>query len=374
MMRKYIQGLKRPPLYGLLVGTTLFVLVACERSEYQLPQQKDVIEVVFASGHISTEGQYNIVSAVDGYIQESSIKEGMLIPDGYVLAEIDQDAPSAQLDDAKASYTTAKEDSNPNSPKIQELEKKIVVAKKELVQNERLLESYSRLVKTNAVSRIDYENQLLLTERSKKDLAVLQDSKIDLLRSLDLNLTNANNLVKIRKDEINKYQLRAKGESLILKTYHKEGEYIRRGETLAEMGRGNPIVKLFIEESDINSIRKGQEVELSVNTYAGKLFSGTIIHIYPAFDEVQQSFIADAQFIDQPEQLFSGTQVQANIITSKKENTLVIPTKSLVSEDQVITKDKGLTKLTLGIKNPEWVEVLEGITISDYIQVDPNKG
>ncbi len=369
MMQKYIQDLKRP-LHSLLTGAIIFVFMACEESEYQLPLQKDVMEVVFASGHISTEGQYNVVSAVDGYIRESSIKEGMSVPDGYVLAEIDQDAPSAQLDDAWASYTTAKEDSNPNSPKIQELEKKIAVAKKELIQNERLLESYTRLVKTNAVSRIDYENQLLLTERSKKDLAVLHESKTDLLRSLDLSLTNANNLVKIRKDEINKYQLRAKGESQILKTFRKEGEYIRRGETLAEMGRGNPIVKLFIEESDINSIRKGQEVELSVNTYERKLFSGKIIHIYPAFDEVQQSFIADAQFIEQPDQLFSGTQVQANIVTYQKENALVIPTNSLVSDNQVMTKEKGLVKLQLGIKNPEWVEVLEGITKEDQIKVD----
>ncbi len=371
-MQKYIQDLKRL-FFILLMIIVLFPIIACDKNEYQQPQQKNILEVVFASGHITTEAQYKAVSAVDGYIQELPIKEGMIVPADFVLAVIDQESPQAQLNDAQSSYSNAREDANPNSPKIQELEKKMDVAKKELIQNERLLQSYQRLVKTNAVSKVDYENQLLKTERSKKDLAVLEDSKKDLLRSLDLNLKNANNLVKIRKDDIKKYQLRAKGESQILKTYHKAGEYIRRGEILAEMGRGKPIVKLFVEEADINSIKKGQQVELSINTYQGKLFTGEIVHVYPAFDEVQQSFIVDAQFTRQPKQLFSGTQVQANIIISQKENALVIPTNSLVSDNQVMTKNKGLVQLQLGIKNPEWVEVLEGITTEDYIKIDSKK-
>lgn len=368
-MQKYIQGLKRFTL-GFIIGPSMIMLIGCNQDEYQQPIKMNVMEVVFASGHITTEGHYNIVSAVDGYIESLSVKEGMSVNDGFVLAVISQDAPQAQLDDAKASYATAKEDANPDSPKIQELDKKIQIAQKELAQNQRLLESYERLQKTNAVSKVDYENQLLKTERSKKDLAVLQESKEDLLRSLNLSLTNADNLVKIRKDDIDKYKLRATGESKILKIHRKEGEYVRRGETFAEMGKGKPIVKLYVEESDINVIQIGQQVEFSINTYENKLFTGEIIHVYPAFDDVQQSFVVEAKFKELPERIFSGTQVQANIITSKKENALVIPTKSLVTDNQVMIREKGLVEIRLGIKNSEWVEVLEGISKDDYILVD----
>ncbi len=346
------------------------LFLGCKQEEYLQPQKKNIIDVVFASGHIATEDQYNIISAVDGYIQASSIKEGMMVPDDFILARIEQDVSAAQLSDAQAGYKTARQDIDPNSPKILELDTKIEVAEKELAQNKRLLESYERLVSTNAVSKVDYENQLLLTQRSEKDLAVLHQSKADLLRSLELNLTNADNLLKIRKDDIAKYQLRSKGESQVLKTYHEEGEFIRRGETFAEMGRGKPIVKLFVEEADINSIRTGQLVEVSINTYRGKLFKAEVIHIYPAFDEAQQSFIVDAQFLEQPDQLFAGTQLQANIIIAQKEEALVIPTACLVSEDEVILRDKGLQKVRIGIRNTEWVEVLEGISVSDYLKVN----
>ena len=137
-------------------------------------------------------------------------------------------------------------------------------------------------MKINAVSKVEYENQVLKTERSRKDLAVLKDSKEDLLRSLELNLKNADNLLKIRKNDIKNYQLRAKGESQILKMYHEEGQYIRRGELLAEMGRGKYIVKLFVEESEINRIDKGQKLRFqSTPTRANFLLEKLLISTLP---------------------------------------------------------------------------------------------
>lgn len=346
------------------------VLWSCNKEKYVQPQKQNIREVVFASGHIETEGQYSVISAVDGHIQKSLIAEGMMVADGALLAEIAQDAPQAQLDDALASYREAREDIDPNSPKIQEMVLQIEVAKKELAQNEKLLRSYEKLVTTKAVSRVDYENQLLKTENSRKDLSILEDSKENLLRSLNLNVRNTDNQVRVRRDDVNKYSLTASGRGQVLKTYHKEGEYIRRGETFAEMGKGIPIVKLLVEEGDINSIELGQRVALSVNTYEGRLFNGEITHIRPAFDEEEQSFIVEAKFIEMPERIFSGTQVQANILIAEKKNALVIPTKSLVTGNKVMAKGRGLVAIELGIQHYEWSEVLSGISEEDFILVE----
>ena len=75
---------------------------------------------------LPTEGQYNVISAVDGYIKELPVKEGMAVPDAYVLAEIEQESSQAQLNDAQAGYAKAINDADPNSPKIQELEKRLL--------------------------------------------------------------------------------------------------------------------------------------------------------------------------------------------------------------------------------------------------------
>lgn len=355
----------------MLWGACILGIWSCDDKVYEAPKSQSVKEVIFASGHIETQEQYVVVAAVDGYIATSYIEEGMLLNNGTLLAEIAQETQQAQLNDAEATYRDARESLQPDAPKIKELDLKIAIAEKELAHNKKVLGSYERLVQTNAVSRVDYDNQKLKTERSEKDLQVFVDSKEDLLSTLDLNLVNASNLVKIRNDDVQKYQLRASGRSQVLKCYRKEGEYIRRGETLAEMGRGTAVVKLFVEEGDINSIAIGQTVELSINTYDGVLFKGEISKIYPAFDETEQSFIVEAQFRDRPEKIFPGTQVQANILTLQKERALIIPAKSVVSGDSVATKNKGWVKVELGIKNTEWVEVLQGITQDDLILTEP---
>ena len=99
------------------------------------------------------------------------------------------------------------------------------------------------------------------------------------------------------------------------------------------------------------------------------MFEGQIVHIYPAFDEEQQSFIVEAQFLEKPAIIYSGTQVQANIIVAEKKDAMVIPSNSLVSDQEVHTKDRGLVPLQLGIRNADWVEVLDGITLEDHIKI-----
>jgi len=347
------------------------LLAGCAEEKYTSPSEQTVRSAVFTSGHIETEGQYLLISAVDGYIEESLFKEGQLVSDGAAVALISEETPQAQLEDALANYRQAKTDINPNSFKIKEVDLQIEVAQKDVALNEKLLSSYKNLLSSQAVSKIDYENQLLKTEKSRNDLDILKDSKQDLLVQLGLNLQNAENQVKIRQEDASKYRLCAKGNSILLKQMRKEGEYVRRGEVYAEMGKGDPVVKLFIEESDINSVLLGQEVELSVNTYQGMLFSGEITHIDPAFDETRQAFLVEARFREKPDRLFSGTQVQANVITSEKNGALVIPSSCIFNGNQVKTKENGTVQIELGIQHQKWVEVLSGLSKDDSVLLNP---
>ena len=75
--------------------------------------------------------------------------------------------------------------------------------------------------------------------------------------------------------------------------------------------------------------------------------------------------------------LISGTQLQANIITSKKDNALLIPHVYLVSPNKVLVrKDNKIdtATITTGIVSDEWIEVLTGLTANDVIVKEKNAG
>ncbi len=68
--------------------------------------------------------------------------------------------------------------------------------------------------------------------------------------------------------------------------------------------------------------------------------------------------------------LISGTQLQANIITRKKDNAMLIPHVYVINGNKVLVqKDKKTDTVTIttGIVSDEWIEVLTGLTTNDKI-------
>ncbi len=64
-----------------------------------------------------------------------------------------------------------------------------------------------------------------------------------------------------------------------------------------------------------------------------------------------------------------NTQLQANIIIAEKANALIIPAKFVSNDDTVELSSGKRVKISKGISNSEWVEVLDGITGSESIVI-----
>ncbi|MBN2173038.1 MAG: HlyD family efflux transporter periplasmic adaptor subunit [Bacteroidales bacterium] len=151
----------------------------------------------------------------------------------------------------------------------------------------------------------------------------------------------------------------------------KQGELVRRGEAVVRIGSGDYIIKLFVAENDITKIDIGQSVAVNINTYPNKTFQAKVTKIYPGFDESEQSYIVEAQFRQLPEKMFSGTQLQANILTDSRENALVVPAAYVLNGNLVRLENGSEIQITTGSRNDEWVEVVSGISEQDII-VNPN--
>ena len=66
----------------------------------------------------------------------------------------------------------------------------------------------------------------------------------------------------------------------------------------------------------------------------------------------------------------SGTQLQANVIISEKNNLLVIPKNYLDYGNKVNVKDKGQIIVETGFISTEWVEIKSGIDENTIITLD----
>lgn len=345
----------------------LLVGFSCSQEETVIPEKVDIVDAVFASGQIVMEHEYQVTSSAEGYLVAANISEGDSVKNGMPLFQLSNEVEVEQLTNAQINYQDALRKLLPNSPEQAQLKLQIEQAQVQLDSDKSNYERYEKLVKSGAVSKVDFDRFQLQYESSKRQIEIHEESLSNLIEQSELQLKNAEMQLNIKQKAVKDFYLSSAISGVVLQLFKEQGELVRRGETLAKVGGGKPLAKLFIAEEDINRIALGQKVAVALNTDPNNYEMATIYKIYPSFDEQSQSFICEAKF-DKSIQLFANTQLQANIIIGKKQQTLAIPSEYLLEGDSVLTKGGGQIPVNVGIRNNEWVEVVSGISERDEIK------
>lgn len=360
--------MKNITLYAVLAITTF--TVGCKKAQETQPQRKDLIDAVFASGSIITNNQYAVTAQAEGYLSSSFVSEGDTVQNGQLLFKLVNDAQQIQVSNAYDNYDYAKANLNNNAPQIAKLEEQInqAITTKEIDADN--LKRYENLIKTNAVAHVDYDKVKLTYQNDITNLAVLEKSLADLKQSLSLNEKNTKAQYQLQQNSNKYYTLSSAYAGIVLSISKKNGDLVKKGESIAIVGSGKTIAKLFVAEDDIQKIQLGQQTLITLNTNKDKVYAAKVTKIYPSFDVASQSFIVEASFDELPVQLKNATQLQANFILSQKKNVLVIPSVYLLNGDSVITKlNHQKIAIKTGIKTLEWVEVENGLNDNEKLEL-----
>lgn len=352
----------------LLLLSLITLFMSCSKTESINPERKDIIDVVFASGNISNSDSYTITSNTEGFLNDIYVKEGDAVRMNTELFSLSSDVQNANLNTAEINYSDAQFKARKDSPQMIQLKTEISQAEMQLSIDQKNYQRYQKLIETNAISQVEFEKTKLQYQGSKNNLSILKSSLKDLENSVEVNLKNSKNQLTIQQENSADYLIRSKENGTVLSIYKEKGDLIKRGESIGKIGAGNTVIVLYVAEEDINSIRLNQEVKVALNTYSDSTFDARVSKIYPAFDLQEQSFMVEAQFVQAPERLFDGTQLQANIIIAKKQNALVIPSEYISGSNTVMVNGDA-TQITIGLKTNDWTEVLEGLSESSSIQL-----
>ncbi len=349
---------KIPLLWGLAF---LFVTPSCKEKEMTLPVKKNIEEAVFASGYIEQENNITVSAKVEGVVLSLPVKEGDLVGSNDLIAIIENDVQDHQLQDALAVYQDAVVNASADSPQMQHLQTQIDQAERQLAFDRENFRRYKDLWESSSVAKLDFERAKLQYEAAESNLHSLRKNYAEARSNSNLKVQRSLVQVHTQKSLLKDYRLTAGTSGQVIQLFKKQGELARRGEALAKIGSGEYIIRLFVAEEDIIKVDVGAPVAVNVHTYPEEIFLATIIKIFPAFDETEQSYVVEAKFRERPEKMFSGTQLQANIRTGSRKNVLVIPS-DYVSRGSFVTLENGQEKqIETGSKNSVWTEVVSGI-------------
>jgi len=363
------------PRYLVMAAVALLIILLSTLSarhrvsETVSPIRKDVVDAVFATGHLVMSDEYVVATNKDGFIIDVSVKAGDSVPAGAALFHLSNTVTSSQLATARAQYEDARRKADPQSPSILSLKSQIEQAERQLELERQNLKRYTALVQTNASSQLDYENAQFRFEKAQSDLDVLKQSLTDLQEALNLEVETARNQLRIYESEQDDHLIRSSQPGVVLEIYKEQGELARNGQSLARIGSGDYLARLLVAEEDIRLIRIGQPVKISLNTDRTRVIDARVTTIYPSFDVEDQSFVIEASFNQGDQPLFAGTQLQANIVVAARMNALTIPVRCLQDDSLVTLSNGNVVPVQTGIRSGLWVEVIAGISESDQLQI-----
>lgn len=340
--------------------TAIFSL-GCSRVETTQPEQRSIVDVVFASGHVVAENEYRVTANTEGYLVGSFVEEGQPVEAEAPLFQLSNEVQSENLTSAKATYQDAIRQLQGDSPERSQLELQIKQAQSQLKVDELNFNRYQRLVESNAVSRLEFDNAKLQYENARHNVALKEKALEDWIKSVELNAKNTKAQLMIQQNNNTDHFLQSKIDGVVLQIYKQPGELVMKGETVALIGGGRRLARLNISEEDILNVKLHQKVVVRLNIVMDQPIQAIVSKIYPSFDEADQSFIVDAEFTIDEFDLFHNSQLQANIIIDEREDALVIPAGFLAEGDSVLSKEGQWLSVSVGMRNENWVEIREGL-------------
>lgn len=365
--------MKRPIIWatlGIAVTVTTLAVGCGGKNETVQPQFKKLTSAVYASGTLLPEQEYKVVPSIDGYLQETYVKEGDTVTKGQELFYVSNEVREVQEQGANAVVQRTIRTVSDDAPMFKELEGRIEVARIRKEQDELQYNRYKKLHEEDAISKSSYEKYYLQYQSSLKDYQNLKQQYEQQRLSGKLQLQQAENQLQVNRAQQNIGRLKSFVNGVVYEIYKKQGDLVTPNQPVALVGAGNLIAKLYVDEDDLDKVYEGQQVMITMDAYDDKVFKARIKKIYPILNKVEQSFKVDAVFDEALPVGTYGLNLEANIVLAENKEVMVIPRAALQKGDSVWVKKDGeelKVPVKTGIADDQWVEIKSGLNKSSTI-------
>jgi RND family efflux transporter MFP subunit len=202
------------------------------------------------------------------------------------------------------------------------------------------------------------------------------------VRQADLNLLSAQATLDAAQQDLEDTTLYAPVDGTVIAVSAEAGERVGSDAqtliTLASLSQ--PLLEVFVDESDMDKIAVGYEVEVELDAIPDELFTGRVIQVDPTLVrednvDVFRGIVAlDPDSFAKPQGLPLGLHATVDIIGGRAENAVLIPVEALRELDPgeyaVFVVENGKPKMRLvevGLMDVTYAEIRTGIEAGDTV-------
>ena len=393
--------------------------------------ERDLEEVVGASGKIFPVTEVKISSDVSGEIIELNVEEGDSVFVGQVLAKIDPDAYQSQVERGMATVNTSKAQLANSRAQVEN-----VMAQKEQIatqlKNARdIHQRNEKLYEQGVISQADFEASLTNLESFEANMRSSEAS----IRSAQQSVEAAVYSVKSSEASLKEIQTNLKRTTIyspvngvvsllnVEKGERVVGTVQMTGTELMRLANLNAMeVQVEVSENDIPRVNMGDKVDIEVDAYIGRTFTGKVRQIANSANNLTSGSMSSSLTSDQvtnfvvtidilpdsyndlvtkdhPHPFRPGMSASVDIYTDEALGVPSIPVQCVTTrelediEDFIDTKEVSLLQFTddevvevvfvvradsigivpvkTGLQDDKYIQVLSGLNLGDVVVSAP---
>jgi len=332
-----------------LIMTLIFIpLVSCKKAKkveketlinvrVQAAAKKQIRPYIETTGTLKADEEVIVSSEVDGIVKSIKVDEGSAVGRGTLLAEINQ--VDYVLDEKRADAALKQAQANLANVKA-EYQRKEALFKEELLTKQQFDDISTRV--TLAEADLSRAKSFLDTSRER-----LSRTKI---------YSPLNGMVKEKRVSV--------------------GDFVRTGSPLFQLIKVNLLKLNFtISEKDIGSLKTGQDVVFTVDSFPDKKFKGKVTLLYPNVEERTRTLQVEAVVSNANHLLKPGLFARITIYTGALNDAVVVPLTALMYDNSTISifvvegNAAHERKVKTGGKYGEDIEITEGLKEKEQVVV-----
>lgn len=337
-------------------------------------RQGDIENVIAATGKMDAIERVNVGAQVSGQVKKLYIKAGDNVRKGQLIAEIDDQPQRSDLRNAQAALSVAQAD--------------LQTRQATLVRQQAQFQRLQQMVKTNAVSRQDFDTaaeawRIAQAELTAQQARVIQAQiEVD-KKQLDLGYT----------------RIMAPIDGTVVAIVTKQGQTVnavQSAPTIAKLAQlGTMTIKVQISEADITNIQPGQQAWFTTFANPDKRYNATLRSIELAPESVMKD---DALMGNSENNTVSSTNAavyynalldvpnpdnalrismtaQVNLLRDQAKNALLVPVQATKKASdgrtyvEIADQNNQPEKryITTGISDSVDIQVLSGLRLGEKV-------
>jgi len=287
--------------------------------------QETITEEVLVVGSLAANESVELLSEIDGQVDNIQFKEGQNVSSGETLLTIDSKKLAASMAQAEANYNLAKAN----------------------------LTRSNSLVKQRTISKQEYD-------KAKSDYAATKAA------------------LELTAQQLKDATITAPFSGTLGARHVSPGQYLRKGELVTTLVNNNPIkIEFQVPERYFSQLKDGLLVKLSVEAFPNDRFTGKIYFIAPEIDSSTRTVMVKALVPNPDNYLRAGMFANVTINLKEKTSALTIPESAVMMNGKnssvfIISEDsKAMIKpVKLGLRMKGKVEVIEGLNTGEKVIIE----